>query len=79
MTMEKKDLTRLFEITTRLSEPQKLELIAKLSSQVAIKQNQREVRLKTKTWMDMAGVGAEIWQSEDAQEYVRQERASWRD
>ncbi len=27
--------------------------------------------------MELEGLGAEIWQGIDAQEYVRQERASW--
>jgi len=29
--------------------------------------------------MEMAGLGEEIWKDVDAQEYVKQERASWGD
>ena len=32
---------------------------------------------KKRSIMELEGLGAEIWQGEDAQEYVNRERAAW--
>jgi len=74
MATEKKKLSELVRLAGRLPVNEQLELIAKLSAQLAGKKTTQAQR---KTWMEMAGLGAEIWRDVDAQEYVRRERASW--
>ncbi len=79
MITKENDLSKLWKTVDQLSEVQKLEFISILSAQLVTKQHHKDAKLKTKTWMSMAGLGAEIWKNEDAQEYVWQERASWID
>ena len=43
---------------------------------VALKQRMGQKSAKHSI-MELEGLGAEIWEGIDAQEYVRQERASW--
>lgn len=43
---------------------------------VALKQRMGQ-KLAKHSIMELEGLGAEIWEGIDAQEYVRQERASW--
>ncbi len=74
MALGKKRLEELVRIGGRLPEREQLELIARLSAHLA---NKRARRAQRVSWMEMAGVGAEVWKGMDAQEYVRQERASW--
>ncbi|MDI6711566.1 MAG: hypothetical protein QME76_12945 [Bacillota bacterium] len=74
MATERKSITELLRLAAALPVSEQLELIARLSTQLAGK---RPVRAPKKTWMDVAGLGAEIWKDVDAQEYVRRERASW--
>ncbi|MEW6572159.1 MAG: hypothetical protein AB1374_00765 [Bacillota bacterium] len=74
MATEKKNLSELVRLAGRLPVNEQLELIAKLSAQLAGK---KTAHIKKKTWMEVAGLGAEIWRDVDAQEYVRRERASW--
>ncbi len=42
-----------------------------------IRQPLQQQQAKKHSIMELEGLGAEIWQGIDAQEYVRQERASW--
>lgn len=76
MAVERKDLAEFLRFASKLPVDQQLELITKLSLQLTGKKISKE---KVKTWMDMAGTGAGIWKDSDAQDYVRQERASWGD
>ena len=39
--------------------------------------HQMDSQSETYSIMDLEGLGAEIWQDMDAQEYVNQERTSW--
>ena len=71
---KKKNLVEIYKYTTQLSENQQLELISKISVRLL---SQRLRKAKPKKWMDMAGLGAEIWKDMDAQEYVNRERESW--
>jgi NCAIR mutase (PurE)-related protein len=74
MALGKKRLEELVRIARRLPEREQLELIARLSAPLAKKRARRAQRV---TWMEMAGVDAQIWKGIDAQEYVKRERASW--
>jgi hypothetical protein len=76
MPKQRKNLTELLKLACKLPEEQQLELISRLSSRLL---SQKVVKAKPKTWMEMAGLGKEIWKNVDAQEYVRQERANWGD
>ncbi|HIE12043.1 MAG TPA: hypothetical protein EYP63_01230 [Desulfotomaculum sp.] len=73
MATEKK-VSELVQLVSKLPVNEQLELIARLSVKLASK---KATRTKKRTWMEMAGLGAEIWKHVEAQEYVRQERASW--
>jgi len=57
-----------------LSEDQQLELISKISARLLIR---KHPKAKRKKWMEMAGLGSEIWKDVDAQRYVDRERESW--
>jgi len=74
MALGKRQLEELVRIAAWLPEREQLELIARLSAHLA---NKRPRRARRVTWMEMAGVGAEVWKGIDAQEYVKRERASW--
>ena len=67
-------LLEIYNYTTQLSEHQQLELISKISTLLLTR---RLTKGKPKSWMEMAGFGAEIWKDVDAQEYVKKERESW--
>ncbi len=71
---KKKNLVEIYKYTTQLSENQQLELISKISARLL---TCRLAKGQSKSWMEMAGVGAEIWEDVDAQEYVKRERESW--
>jgi hypothetical protein len=74
MATEKTKISKLLHLASRLPVDEQLELIAKLSAQLAGK---KVARIKRRTWMEVTGLGAEIWKDVDAQEYIRRERASW--
>ncbi|MDI6908016.1 MAG: hypothetical protein QMC81_11105 [Thermoanaerobacterales bacterium] len=74
MATERKSITELLRLAAALPVSEQLELIARLSTRLA---GEKPVRVQKKTWMEMAGLGAEIWKDVDAQEYVCRERASW--
>jgi len=77
VAIRRKTLEEILKIAGQLPQSQQLELIARLSSRLTI--GKKRTQTATKTWMDVAGLGAELWRNTDAQEYVRQERASWDD
>lgn len=74
MAISKKSLEELLGLIAQLTEQEQLELIAQLSARLAQKGRCQPQPL---TWMQMMGLGAEIWKGIDAQEYVNRERASW--
>lgn len=56
-----------------LTPDEQLRLLAELADMV-----RRRVWVKPKrSIMELEGLGKEVWQGIDAQEYVNQERASW--
>jgi len=60
----------------KLSVADQLKLISLISEDISHQALERTQRHKL---MDLAGVGAELWEGIEAQEYVRQERESWED
>lgn len=76
MAKRRENVTELLKLASQLPEQQQLELISRLSSRLLSK---KVLEAKPKTWMEMAGLGEEIWKDIDAQEYVNEERASWED
>ena len=73
---KKKSLSQILNYASQLSDIQQLELISKISARSL---NRRLSKSKQMTWMEMAGLGSEIWKDVDAQEYVKRERESWRE
>ncbi|MGD9159754.1 MAG: hypothetical protein PVG39_15170 [Desulfobacteraceae bacterium] len=59
---------------TSLSIDEQLKLIKALSSAIQTSSRKKETK---KNIMELEGLGAQIWQGIDAQEYVRRERESW--
>jgi hypothetical protein len=76
MAKRRENIMELLKLASQLPEQQQLELISRLSSRLL---NKKVLKAKPKTWMEMAGLGEEIWKDIDAQEYVNEERASWGD
>lgn len=74
MAKPRDNLEELLKLAGKLPENEQLVLISKLSCSLYSK---RVTKGKSKTWMQMAGRGREIWKGVDAKEYVRQERESW--
>lgn len=72
--MAKKSLSEILTYTAQLSEKQQLELISRISIRLL---GPRVKKAKRRSWMEMAGHGAEVWKDIDAQEYVNKERESW--
>jgi hypothetical protein len=56
-----------------LSREEKLRLIQEL----ALRTNNGSLVPQERSVMELAGLGAELWNGVDAQEYVNGERASW--
>ncbi len=56
-----------------LSRDEKLRLIREL----AMSAEDESAAPKERSVMELAGLGAELWNGVDAQEYVNRERASW--
>jgi len=57
----------------RLTLTDQLRLLEELATLV-----RRRVTTQARSILELQGLGKEIWQGVDAQEYVEQERASWR-
>jgi hypothetical protein len=63
----------LLACVARLSRPQKADLLVELASQV--RDDSRGGG--TRSILELRGLGKEIWEGIDAQEYVNRERDSW--
>ena len=63
----------LLERASHLSPQEKVSLIAELASQV--RENSRKDGKRS--IVELRGLGKEIWQDVDVQEYIDRERASW--
>ncbi len=72
MTATTAQYADILEKISRLSRQQKTDLIAELESQV-----QADSRKGGRSIMELQGLGKEIWEGIDAQEYVNAERDSW--
>ena len=59
---------------TSLNTDEQLNLIKALSSAIQKKSRKKE---SDKNIMELEGLGAELWQGIDAQDYVKKERESW--
>lgn len=53
---------------------EQLKLIEKVAQQLAVRNDEPQ---KTRSIMELHGLGAEIWQGVDAQEYVNKLRDEW--
>jgi len=73
-------LSRALELTKQLTPPEKLYLSEQLMQQLReiVENAELIIAPKKRTRLsDYAGVGKELWQTIDVDEYVRQERESW--
>jgi hypothetical protein len=64
---------QVLQMTQRLGLPEQLQLLEALSRLVRYQVEEPRIL----SIMELEGLGAEIWQGIDAQEYVNRERASW--
>ncbi len=72
MTATTAQYADILEKISRLSRQQKTDLLAELESQV-----QADSRKGGRSILELRGLGKEIWEGVDAQEYVNAERDSW--
>ena len=73
-------LSRILSLTEKLTPPEKLYLSEKLMQQLReILETAEQVAVSPKRTKlsDFAGVGKELWETVDVDEYLRQERESW--
>ena len=75
MALATYDLT--FNMARQLAVSEQLRLLENLTKAVRQRLSSKPNEAKTYSIMELEGLGAEIWQDTDAQEYVNQERASW--
>ena len=75
MTLATYDLA--LEMSRQLAMPEQLRLLEDLTKVVRCRISNTPQKKKTYSIMELEGLGSEIWQDMDAQEYVNQERASW--
>lgn len=61
----------------QLAVSEQLRLLEDLTKAVRRRISSKPQKEKTYSIMELEGLGAEIWQDVDAQEYVNQERSSW--
>lgn len=64
---------QVLNMTKHLELPEQLQLLEALSRIVRYQVEEKQVH----SIMELEGLGAEIWQGVDAQEYINQERDSW--
>jgi hypothetical protein len=73
-------LSRVLELAKQLTPPEKLYLSEQLMQQLReiVENAELPSAPKKRTKLsDYAGVGKELWQKIDVDEYIRQERESW--
>lgn len=63
----------ILHLAGSLSRDEKLRLIRELSART----EEGRAANKERSVLELAGLGAEIWNGIDAQEYVHSERAAW--
>ena len=68
-------LSRVIALTNQLSPSERLELIGRLL--LNLSQTATPDSATPRKWMDLAGVGHDVWAEMDAQAYIDRERAAW--
>lgn len=66
----------ILQLAGSLSREEKLRLIRELTARTESSKEKTGPE-KNRSIVELSGLGAEIWNGIDAQEYVRSERASW--
>ena len=74
--MEITSLENVLEISRRLSPADQLRLISLLSERLRLGM---DTYSETIDMLSLAGLGAELWQGIDVEDYIDRERASWED
>jgi hypothetical protein len=74
MTSEAITLERVLGISEQLSASDQLRLISLVSERLRTRMGQEDERVDM---LSLAGLGAELWQKIDTDDYLEQERASW--
>ena len=74
--MEITSLENVLEISRRLSPADQLRLISLLSERLRLGM---DAYSETVDMLSLAGLGAELWQGIDVEDYIDRERASWED
>ena len=71
-----KDYEQVLAQALRLDESAQMNLITDLTAHLN-REPEVQPAAQKRSIMELQGLGKEIWQGMDAQEYVNQERASW--
>ena len=71
-----KDYEQILAQALRLNKSAQKDLIADLTAHLN-REPEVQPATKKRSIMELQGLGKEMWQGIDAQEYVNQERASW--
>ena len=66
-----------YEIAVRAFEALSLKDQAKLLAEISGRVHSQKISSRQRSILELQGLGKEIWQGMDAQEYVNKERASW--
>ncbi len=72
--MSNLSIEKIYKNISKLKRSDKMTLISKLIAEIS---NPYDKKNATNIY-DIKGVGKEIWDNTDAQEYVNKERASWK-
>lgn len=61
-----------------LSETEQLRLVAQVSARLYCRESSgSSARESSTSILDLEGLGRDVWQGQDAQDYVNHERSSW--
>lgn len=71
--MTVREFNDLLESVTLLSQQEKVDLLAEIANQLRADNRKNQKR----SIAELRGLGKEIWNGIDAQEYVNRERDSW--
>jgi hypothetical protein len=71
-----KDYEQILAQALRLDKSAQKNLIADLTAHLSL-EPEAQPATKKRSIMELQGLGKEIWQGMDAQDYVNQERAEW--
>lgn len=71
--MPKKNLEKIYKEISQLTGNEKKIILSKLISDIPISSDNKN----TTSITDLKGIGKEIWQGIEAQQYINNERNSW--